>query len=827
MGLEALVAYSAVGASGALWAPDAVPGLGKPGSVAYEEAAAAYVALSWRLVLVSELTRMLSFEMVFSEATDKIELGGRYVTFLTLSRLHTAAAAWFEERGEAVIEYTPAPTEAMALTGPGSKGRRPDLVLESCSETASAAGESEAVTEAAAVAVARLVGERGLGALAADDAAGVVAALLEAARSDAVPLRAALAAVLVQDHLGRALASGESVAAAKKMLTTCGVAWVELKGSVDGALASAGATRVLTAVIGFVAETVGSTREAEAFRAAVAEPLFAAVAGGGHCAASHVLAHGLLTADLPPVVGSGLADLCLAHVDNVQAPALLAGLLGCLGEFKLLGSSHERIQSVLASAEVEASATWKAVARYTSYARRVGETGEAGYQAWAQGMLGAGLRLLRKVRKVALADDALQYVPLLPAVNAGLAGVLGERGPGSLVAAMGWEAAAVFARKADVIFGLRRGEDREGTSLAAFEALKAVYSVASRLVVDMTALGKAAEAAWVDAPDHEVSSALASGKLVVEIGRGVMSRLVTAREVWGSGQRAALLGQLLAWQLVLDHANAADSSERQRRHVTDVLGAFSGSVRLSLSLAFAALSTSSAARSSEAVAAARVVSAGEVAYTSSAVLEYAAGRFVETLVLVPRIVRDWWTGCSREDQGAILAFVARRISPVLIGAAMDEVVASREVQEADALKVTVARSKGVVNARYEIDEMEVGLTLSLPEAYPLQPVVIEAAGAHKGIAKSQWRRWMLSLRAMLDTQLASLTQVVLHWKSSLARRFEGVDECPICYYVLHFGNHSLPSMPCSVCKQKFHAACLYTWFAEGGNSSCPMCRSPF
>jgi hypothetical protein len=82
------------------------------------------------------------------------------------------------------------------------------------------------------------------------------------------------------------------------------------------------------------------------------------------------------------------------------------------------------------------------------------------------------------------------------------------------------------------------------------------------------------------------------------------------------------------------------------------------------------------------------------------------------------------------------------------------------------------------------------------------------------------------------------------WKRNIDRRFEGVEECPICYLVVHATYKSLPKLvrhrlgrkeeadcdcaqACATCKKKFHSACLYKWFNTSHQNTCPMCRSPF
>lgn len=46
------------------------------------------------------------------------------------------------------------------------------------------------------------------------------------------------------------------------------------------------------------------------------------------------------------------------------------------------------------------------------------------------------------------------------------------------------------------------------------------------------------------------------------------------------------------------------------------------------------------------------------------------------------------------------------------------------------------------------------------------------------------------------------------WKRNIDKRFEGVEECMVCYAVVHGTNFQLPRVQCRTCKKKFHSACL-------------------
>jgi len=54
---------------------------------------------------------------------------------------------------------------------------------------------------------------------------------------------------------------------------------------------------------------------------------------------------------------------------------------------------------------------------------------------------------------------------------------------------------------------------------------------------------------------------------------------------------------------------------------------------------------------------------------------------------------------------------------------------------------------------------------------------------------------------------------------------QGVEECLICYSIIHPANGQLPRMACRTCAKRFHAACLYKWFQSAAKSNCPHCQT--
>lgn len=57
-------------------------------------------------------------------------------------------------------------------------------------------------------------------------------------------------------------------------------------------------------------------------------------------------------------------------------------------------------------------------------------------------------------------------------------------------------------------------------------------------------------------------------------------------------------------------------------------------------------------------------------------------------------------------------------------------------------------------------------------------------------------------------QNGSIMEGLTLWKNNVDKRFEGVEDCMICFSVIHGSNYSLPKKACRTCKKRFHSACL-------------------
>ncbi|XP_053312775.1 E3 ubiquitin-protein ligase listerin [Spea bombifrons] len=195
-----------------------------------------------------------------------------------------------------------------------------------------------------------------------------------------------------------------------------------------------------------------------------------------------------------------------------------------------------------------------------------------------------------------------------------------------------------------------------------------------------------------------------------------------------------------------------------------------------------------------------------------------------TLKDLPAMVRLWWNGCEKRIFGVVDKFTTRYVSGVLSTQEIMSVQSSTQVFDGMTVKARPATREVVAN--YSIDDICIELIIQLPQNYPLGSIVVES-GRRVGVAVQQWRNWMLQLNTYLTHQNGSIMEGLALWKNNVDKRFEGVEDCMICFSVIHGSNYSLPKKACRTCKKKFHSECLYKWFTSSNKSTCPLCRETF
>lgn len=211
--------------------------------------------------------------------------------------------------------------------------------------------------------------------------------------------------------------------------------------------------------------------------------------------------------------------------------------------------------------------------------------------------------------------------------------------------------------------------------------------------------------------------------------------------------------------------------------------------------------------------------------------------FARALQRLPALSREFIA--ERIDRGMLLrteAFIRKRVSPLLIKAELQRVRewgafgggssgnGGKNGEGDGEVETRGSVNEREVRATYTFCDVTLEIGMRLPDEFPLRTVVVEARSS-VGMSEARWRKTLLAMTTLLRVRDGTLAEAVELWRRNLDKTFEGTEECPICYSVLHISTASLPRKQCSTCKKLFHIECLHMWFRKSGSKSCPLCRS--
>ena len=201
-----------------------------------------------------------------------------------------------------------------------------------------------------------------------------------------------------------------------------------------------------------------------------------------------------------------------------------------------------------------------------------------------------------------------------------------------------------------------------------------------------------------------------------------------------------------------------------------------------------------------------------------------------TICTLPAMVRSFWSSdsCSRAQKLKLSRFIEERVRNALVAREMALISNANKSGRWDSKEFQVKGSllSGEITATYIREETSVEMKITLPSAYPLRNVEVTCT-SRIGMTDGRWRRWVLQIVQLLSMQDGSVVDAALMWKCNIAKEFDGVEPCPICYCILHAKSLSLPTLSCPTCKNKFHPNCLFTWFRTSAKSKCVICQQEF
>lgn len=203
--------------------------------------------------------------------------------------------------------------------------------------------------------------------------------------------------------------------------------------------------------------------------------------------------------------------------------------------------------------------------------------------------------------------------------------------------------------------------------------------------------------------------------------------------------------------------------------------------------------------------------------------------FLRTLRQLPVLSRSWWLSSERAVSKAMEQVAGAHFSPLLVQEELSlvrEAASSLQDESCTISTNTSSSSTADFMAQYTRSDISMGLTIRLPAAYPLARAVVEFKDRVK-LEGGMSQKWAVSISSILSSQNGRIVDAMRVWKRSLDQYFEGVEDCTICFCLVHATTREVPRAKCRQCNNKFHSACLYKWFNTSGSSKCPLCRALF
>uniref|UniRef100_A0A1B6G177 E3 ubiquitin-protein ligase listerin n=1 Tax=Cuerna arida TaxID=1464854 RepID=A0A1B6G177_9HEMI len=189
---------------------------------------------------------------------------------------------------------------------------------------------------------------------------------------------------------------------------------------------------------------------------------------------------------------------------------------------------------------------------------------------------------------------------------------------------------------------------------------------------------------------------------------------------------------------------------------------------------------------------------------------------------LPAAMRRWWNEADHKPYALMEHVTATYVSHDLCAEEMRAI--QLHEKKFDNVTVHVISNKEVC-AVYTLEESRMELIIELAHNHPLGQVKVKSG--QQMVSSIQTRQWLMQITIFLTHQNGSIWDALELWKHNLDKRFEGVEECYICFAILHSVSHQLPKLTCQTCRKKFHSHCLYKWFTTSNKSTCPICRNLF
>jgi E3 ubiquitin-protein ligase listerin len=174
--------------------------------------------------------------------------------------------------------------------------------------------------------------------------------------------------------------------------------------------------------------------------------------------------------------------------------------------------------------------------------------------------------------------------------------------------------------------------------------------------------------------------------------------------------------------------------------------------------------------------------------------------YSKALRVIPVLARKWWNGIDSKVAHLVDKITTIYISPALCAEELNALISKKDKD--GNMNIRVLMNSREVIATYGIENAKMELQLKLANNHPLGVIKVESK-KHIG-GKLQGFEIVKQLSIYLSHQNGRLSDGINLWKRNLDKKYEGVEECFICYSVVQMENLQLPKLSCKACKKKFH-----------------------
>eukprot|EP00124_Ichthyophonus_hoferi_P002522 Ihof_evm1s175 gene=Ihof_evmTU1s175 len=150
--------------------------------------------------------------------------------------------------------------------------------------------------------------------------------------------------------------------------------------------------------------------------------------------------------------------------------------------------------------------------------------------------------------------------------------------------------------------------------------------------------------------------------------------------------------------------------------------------------------------------------------------------YYQALMAIPALCRGWFTDAPRKIKERVEKYTVDHVSPLIVEHEVDTVVKAAALGEN--LKVKGSHVSREVTASYQLDEVSLEIIITMPVNHPLGMVNVDS-GTHFDL--KSYRKWLLQMTTFLASQNGSIMEAIQLWQRNIDKKYEGVEECPICY----------------------------------------------